>query len=126
MFLLFSVIPVLEIYLFVLVGERIGALNTIGIVILTAIGGAWLARSQGTLVLSRIRSNLAAGIPPGEDMLEGALILVAGLVLLTPGFFTDAIGFVLLIPATRARLRVWLGRKFREWTAGGKVTIIRR
>ncbi len=126
LFLLFSIVPILEIYLFVLVGEEIGAANTIGIVILTAIIGAWLAKSQGALVLNRIRANLAAGVPPGDDMLEGALILVAGVVMLTPGFFTDTIGLILLIPSTRSYLRGWLGRKFRNWLAQGRVTIIRR
>jgi UPF0716 protein FxsA len=126
LFLLFSVIPILEIYLFVLVGEEIGAVNTIAIVIMTAMVGAWLARTQGAQVLNRIRANLAAGVPPGEDMLEGALILLAGVVMLTPGFFTDAIGLVLLIPTTRQYLRTWMGRKFREWIAQGRVTIIRR
>ena len=92
LFLLFSIVPILEIYLFVLVGEEIGAANTIGIVILTAIIGAWLAKSQGALVLNRIRANLAAGVPPGDDMLEGALILVAGVVMLTPVFLRTPLG----------------------------------
>lgn len=102
--LLFVGIPLLELYLLIQVGSEIGALPTIGLTILTALIGGILVRMQGFAVLMRVRGAMARDEVPALDMLEGALLLVAGLMLLLPGFFTDAVGFLLLVPA----LRRWL------------------
>ncbi len=103
--LLFLVIPLLEIYLLIKAGSVIGALPTVALVVFTAVLGAFLLRLQGLSTLNRIRTSLMQGKVPAMEILEGAALLVAGGLLLTPGFFTDAIGFLLLIPPLR---RYWL------------------
>ena len=108
LFLLFLVVPILEIWLLIQVGSVIGAGWTILVVVATAIAGAWLVRAQGLEVVRRIQQDLAVGRVPTGDMLEALMLLVAGAVLLTPGFFTDAIGFALLIPPVRASLSRYL------------------
>jgi UPF0716 protein FxsA len=99
--LLFVGVPIFELYLLIQVGARIGVLPTIGLTILTAIIGGTLVRLQGLSVLSRVRSSLNQGDLPALEMLDGALLLIAGFLLLLPGFATDAIGFVLLVPPVR-------------------------
>ena len=108
LFLAFTIIPVSEIYILIAIGGQIGILPSIGLVILTGIVGASLARSQGLQTLGRIRDSFQQGVVPGEELLNALLIAVAGIVLLTPGFLTDAAGLFLLIPATRTLCREWL------------------
>jgi len=103
-FLLFLLIPLIEIYLLVQVGGLIGVGWTIFLVILTAIIGAALVRRQGVSTLARLRAGMDRGELPALEMLEGAVILLAGALLLTPGFFTDTIGFACLIPPLRRQL----------------------
>ncbi len=108
---LFLTIPLLEIYLLIKVGSIIGALPTVFMVVFTAVLGAWLLRIQGFATLVRVKRTLAQGGIPAIEMLEGAVLLVSGALLLTPGFFTDAIGFLCLIPSLRrAMIRGILGR----------------
>lgn len=127
LFLLFALVPLIEIYLFIEVGSRIGALNTVAVVILTALLGAWLARAQGVRVLENIRTRMAAGQMPADQLIDGAMILAAGLVLLTPGFFTDALGFGLLVPQVRAWIKEKLKAKIATLIRDGHVDIhIRR
>ncbi|HEB58101.1 MAG TPA: FxsA family protein [Gammaproteobacteria bacterium] len=101
---LFLLVPLLEIYLLIKVGSHIGAFNTIVLVVATAIGGAALLRLQGLATLTRVRQEMEAGVLPAMPMLEGVLLVFAGALLLTPGFFTDALGFLLLIPPLRRAL----------------------
>ncbi len=101
LFLLFLIIPIIEIYLLIQVGSIIGALYTILLIILTAIVGAFLLRIQGIATLRRVQQTIARGKVPAMEMLEGLMLLVGGALLLTPGFFTDALGFVCLIPSLR-------------------------
>lgn len=101
LFLLFLALPLLEITAFVLVGGRIGVLATIGIVILTAFAGAILMRVQGFGLLQRIRAETEAGRVPQREVVHGLMVLVAGFLLLVPGFVTDTIGLLLFIPAFR-------------------------
>ena len=101
LFLAFLIVPIVEIYLFIEVGGVIGAAATIGIVVLTAVVGAWLFRTQGLSTLARARSNMAQGQVPAMELMEGVFLLLAGAFLLTPGFFTDALGFAFLIPPLR-------------------------
>lgn len=108
---LFLLVPVLEIYLLIQIGGVIGALPTIGLVVLTAVLGAALLRQQGLTTLMRLQSNLDRGDLPAFELLEGAVLLVGGALLLTPGFFTDAIGFAALLPMTRRPLIQWLMRR---------------
>jgi UPF0716 protein FxsA len=104
LFLLFLLVPLVEIYFLIKVGNLIGALPTIGLVVLTAILGAVLLRLQGWATLQRTRMTLARGELPALEMLEGVLLLFSGALLLTPGFVTDAVGFALLVPPLRRAL----------------------
>lgn len=123
LFLLFALVPVAEIYVLVHVGESIGFWPTVGVVILTAMAGAHLARMQGLAVMMRIRENLDKGFMPAEEMLDGLLIFLAGMTLLTPGFLTDACGLLILFPPTRNMFKMWLRKKFDEWRQNPNVHI---
>ena len=123
LFLLFAVIPVAEIYVLVSVGGAIGVLPTVALVLLTALAGAHLARMQGLAVMMRIRENLAQGFMPAEELLDGLLIFLAGMTLLTPGFLTDIMGLLILLPATRNVFKRWLRKKFDEWRQSPNVHI---
>lgn len=108
LFLLFLIVPVVEIYLLIQVGSVIGALNTIGVVIGTAILGAYLFKRQGLSTFARVQETMARGEIPAIEMMEGIVLLITGALLLTPGFFTDAVGFIFLIPAIRRTFIIWL------------------
>lgn len=101
LFLLFLAVPLIEIALFIQVGGWIGLWPTLAIVVLTAIAGTWLVRSQGTAVLTQLRRSFDELRDPTEPLAHGAMILFSGALLLTPGFFTDAVGFALLVPGVR-------------------------
>jgi len=105
--ILFISIPVIEIYLLIKVGSVIGAIPTILMIIATAILGATLLRMQGISTYQRVQSTMQRGEIPAIEMMEGLILLVSGALLLTPGFFTDAIGFVALIPPARRAFIVW-------------------
>ncbi|MCB1735246.1 MAG: FxsA family protein [Gammaproteobacteria bacterium] len=106
--LLFIGIPLLEIYLFIHVGGALGALNTMALVVITAVLGVWLLRLQGMATWFRVQQQLAQGKPPAKEMIEGLILLVCGALLLTPGFFTDAVGFLLLVPSVRQTVATYL------------------
>ena len=106
--LLFVLTPLIELAILVYLGTIIGALYTILIVVATGILGAFMARNQGLAALSRIRGSIERGIIPSNELFDGALILVGGLLLLTPGIITDIIGFALLVPQTRRIIGRWL------------------
>lgn len=109
--LLFIVVPLAEIAILVKVGQYIGWLWTILIVIFTAFIGTWLLRQQGFGVMSRAMEALASGRMPVEPVIEGMFLLIAGAFLLTPGLLTDAVGFLLLIPSIRMAVAKWTLRK---------------
>jgi UPF0716 protein FxsA len=104
---LFFIIPIIEIYLLIKIGSVIGAPSTIFAVVFTAVLGAWLLRIQGFSTLRRVQQTAAQGGIPAIEMLEGAMLLVSGALLLTPGFFTDAIGFLCLVPPLRRSMALW-------------------
>ena len=108
LFLAFTIIPIIEIYLLIEIGSIFGALTAVILVILTGFLGAFLARMQGLQTLYRIQESLREGRMPSGELLDALLIVIAGLVLLTPGFLTDSAGFLLLIPATRNSIKYWL------------------
>ena len=101
MFIAFLMVPIIEIALFIQVGGVIGLWPTLAIVVLTAFLGTWLVRTQGRMALGQLQASFSELNDPTEPLAHGAMILVAGALLLTPGFFTDAIGFLLLVPAFR-------------------------
>jgi len=105
---LFIVVPLVEMFLFLQVGQWIGTFPTIAFVVVTGAIGAWLTKTQGLRVINRFRGALAQGRLPQQEVLEGLLILVAGVLLLTPGLLTDAVGYLLLIPPVRLRVGVAL------------------
>ncbi len=115
LFLLFLVVPLAEIYLLIQVGGVIGAWPTIALVVGTALLGAVLVRSQGFSTIVRVREQLERGELPAMEIFEGLFLLVAGALLLTPGFFTDAIGFACLTPPLRQAL-------IRQFLSSGMVT----
>ncbi|MGR3502103.1 FxsA family protein [Pseudaestuariivita sp.] len=101
LFLAFLMVPLIEIALFIQIGGAIGLWPTLGIVVLTAIAGTLLVRAQGALALGQLRGSLSQLQDPSGPLAHGAMILFAGALLLTPGFFTDAVGFSLLLPPVR-------------------------
>ncbi|HKJ28722.1 MAG: membrane protein FxsA [Deltaproteobacteria bacterium] len=123
--IIFVFVPVMELYILIEAGRMIGIGATVGLIMLTGVAGAWLARSQGLEILRRIQQETANGQMPAQTLIDGALILVGGLLLLTPGFFTDALGFSFLVPITRELWRkglsAWLEKQVRQ----GSVTIYR-
>ena len=104
LFAILVAVPIIEIALFIQVGGAIGLWPTLAIVIATALAGSLLLRSQGLATMQALQSSVAQGKNPMQPIAHGALILVAGVMLLTPGFFTDFVGFILLLPPSRTLL----------------------
>lgn len=121
----FTLIPLAELYLLITVGSHIGAIPTIGLVLLTGVAGAWLARMQGMATMIRVQQNLQQGVMPAEEVMDAFIILAAGVVLLTPGFLTDVAGLLLLIPYTRNAFKRWLRRSLDKWMRKGVITVHR-
>jgi len=115
----------MELYILIEAGRMIGIGATIGLIMVTGVAGAWLARSQGLEILRRIQQETASGQMPAQTLIDGALILVGGLLLLTPGFFTDALGFSFLVPITRELWRKGLGAWLEKQVRQGSVRIHR-
>jgi len=116
LFLGFLVVPVIEIALFYTIGTAIGIWPTLGIVVVTAILGSYFVSKQGRFVWDSIKEKLGQGEVPTASVVHGAMILVAGALLLTPGFLTDVVGFSLLVPGVREAIRQWyLRRKTSGW-----------
>lgn len=122
LFLLFLLIPLVEIYFLIKVGSLIGALPTVFLVVFTAVLGAGLLRLQGIATLTRLRRSLAQGGIPAMELMEGGVLIFAGALLLTPGFFTDAIGFCLLIPRLRRAVIAWAVRRFVGSSGGSQAS----
>ena len=115
LFLLFVTVPLVEIYFLIQVGQEIGAFSTVLLCILTAALGAILIRIQGILTLLRAREKLQRGEIPADNLLEGLILLIAAVMLLTPGFVTDVLGFLCLVPSLRSLLALgMLHRAFQE------------
>lgn len=113
--LAFVLVPVIEIYLLIRVGQWLGAWPTIGIILATALAGAWLLRQQGLATLARGRLKLQEGVLPTREMVEGLLLATGGALLLTPGFMTDLVGLLCLLPWSRR----WLARSVLAGGLGG-------
>lgn len=111
---------IIEMYLLIEIGSELGAFATIALVFITAAVGLWMMRLQGLSTLRRASLAASKGEPPVREAAEGVILLVGGALLLIPGFFTDAIGLLCLLPPTRALLLRWLGRNVRVTPAGGE------
>lgn len=107
--LLFILVPALDLILLIEIGQLVGTLPTIGLIIFTGVLGAFLARRQGLKVLTRMTDEFRAGQLPTDAIFDGAIILIAGALLMTPGILTDTLGFLCLIPATRRMIKrvIW-------------------
>ncbi|MEA3293417.1 MAG: FxsA family protein [Euryarchaeota archaeon] len=116
--ILFIVLPFVELYILIELGSSIGTLPTLGIVVLTGIAGAALARHQGLSVLRRIQTEMSFGQMPGDVIFDGVLVLIGAVLLITPGILTDTTGFLLLIPVTREifkkYLKVWVNKRIKS------------
>lgn len=112
--LLFILVPILELGIFLALGDSLGLSKTLAIIIFTGILGAALTKSQGGKALASFQEAMANGKMPHREIVDGLLILIAGAVLLTPGFLTDTVGFLLLLPPVRAVLRSVLTEKLKD------------
>ena len=112
LFLLFAILPIVEIAILINVGELIGGWYTVAIVIVTAFAGAHLVKQQGLSTLMQAQQKMQAGTVPGQEMAEGLLLIIAGVLLVTPGFVTDGIGFLLSLPMTRPLIAKALVKHF--------------
>ncbi len=110
--ILFIAVPLIELAVLIDIGKIIGTFSTLALIILTGITGAYLARLEGFRVLFTIRYKLSVGQLPADELVDGLIILIAGVLLITPGIITDCCGFLLLFRPTRARLKLWLREKF--------------
>ncbi len=122
--LIFTLVPIIELALLIKIGQYIGVGYTLAIVILTGVAGAFLARSQGFTTLRRIQDDVNRGIMPTEEIFNGVMILLGGMLLLTPGLLTDLIGFMVLIPLTRHLIKVRLRKKIEMLIDEGKIITI--
>lgn len=111
--LLFTLVPLAELYLFMTLGDELGFANTVAIIIITAIVGAALTKSQGRQAMLKFHEATSQGRIPAREALEGLIILLAGAVLITPGFLTDTVGFLLLVPPVRSLVAAYLGRRLK-------------
>jgi UPF0716 protein FxsA len=119
--LLFINVPALELILLIQIGQWVGTLPTFGLIIFTGILGAFLARRQGVQVLGRMRSEMQKGQLPTEAIFDGAIILVAGALLMTPGILTDTVGFLCLIPATRRVIKGLIRARLERAIRSGQI-----
>lgn len=118
--ILFMALPIAEIYLYIKLGAYIGIWPTVLMIIGTGVLGVALAKQQGFYILTRIRQDMEIGAVPGNQVVEGFLVLVGAIFLVTPGLITDTIGFILLVPFTRIYIREILKIKVRKWIREGK------
>jgi UPF0716 protein FxsA len=120
---LFILVPLLELYILIKIGGILGAFQTVALVVFTALLGVVLLRFEGLKTLQQIRQSLSQGIVPAEEMVDGVLIFVGGILLITPGVLTDLFALVLLIPYTRTIFKRWLRRRFDRMVAAGNVRL---
>jgi len=125
LFLLFTIVPAIELYLIIKVGQSIGAANTIWLIVGTGILGAYYARQQGFRVVSNIQWKMDQGQVPGDDLVNGAMLLVGGALLITPGFITDFFGFSMIFPPTREAIKVAVKRGLEKKIREGEIRVHR-
>ncbi|GFO55993.1 membrane protein FxsA [Geomonas sp. Red276] len=124
--LLFTIIPVIEIYLLIKIGSLIGGFPTVALLLAISLVGAWLVRHQGFRILAEIQRELAQGRLPASQLMDGALVLVGGVLLMTPGFFTDFLGIFFLVPVTRSLIKMWVGLWLQKRLMKGGTIVVGR
>jgi UPF0716 protein FxsA len=122
LFVALLVVPIAELWVIVRVADRLGVASTLALLVLVSIAGAWLLKQQGVATWRRLQRTLGAGHMPTEEVSDGALILLGGALLLTPGFLTDLVGLALLLPPTRAIVKRVARRRFGRW-AGRRIGV---
>ena len=120
---LFILVPIAEFALLIEIGRRLGTIETLMLIFGTGILGAFLARLEGLRILYRIQNDLRTGQMPAEQLFDGVLVLIAGVVLLTPGLLTDIAGLILLFPPTRYPVKAFIKRSARYWMTTHRVEI---
>ena len=120
---MFIVIPIVEFALLIEIGRRLGTLETLFLIFGTGILGACLARMEGFRIFYRIQRDMAAGIMPTEQLFDGILVLIAGIVLITPGLLTDIAGFILLFPVTRYPIKTFIRNRIRNRFSGRQIHV---
>jgi len=121
--LLFTITPIIELFLLLQLSKVTSVWATVGLVLVTGITGAYLAKSQGRLIITKIRTELNEGRMPGDQLLNGLCVLVGGALLLTPGIITDIFGFTLVIPGTREIFKVFVKKILSKKLQDGSVNI---
>lgn len=114
LFLLFLIVPIIELWVILQVGQALGVLPTLALLIAVSVAGAWLVKREGLGVWRRARRQIERGEVPANELVDGLLVLLAGALMLAPGFVTDAAGVLLLLPPSRAALRTFLVRRYRD------------
>ena len=121
--LLFIALPALELVLLIEIGQRIGTLETLALIILTGIVGASMARSQGLRVIANVQGQLGRGEMPADSLVDGLMILIASALLVTPGVLTDAFGFLCLVPAFRSSVKREVVRRFERAVRDNRIQV---
>ncbi|MGZ4159293.1 MAG: FxsA family protein [Neobacillus sp.] len=125
LFLLIIIIPAADIGLLLFTGKLIGALPTLFLILFTGVVGAYLAKKEGIQTIRKAQEQLRNGQIPGEAVLDGICILVGATLLITPGFITDILGFLMLFPPTRTLFKFFMKKSFRRWINKGRIKIIK-
>jgi UPF0716 protein FxsA len=112
--LLLIVVPIAELYVIIQVGHMLGVVNTLALLVLISFTGAWLMKREGLSTWRRAERQVDAGVVPGKELVDGALIVLAGALLVAPGFITDALGLLLLLPPVRAGVRSFSRRRLQR------------
>jgi UPF0716 protein FxsA len=123
LFFLLIALPVAEIALLIAIGREVGLAATVGLLLLTGLLGAFLARRQGLAVVRKVQSEMAARRAPAGQLVDGALILLAGVLLIIPGVLTDVLGFFCLLPAGRTIIKAWVRRRFEAGLRSGRIAV---
>lgn len=123
LFLLFTVVPLIELYFLIKIGGYLGALNTIVLILTAAFLGAVLVRWEGLRILHQISHTLAQGLVPAEEVVDGLLVFAAGVLLITPGVLTDFLALFLLFPFTRRLFKLWVRKRFARMISSGGTRI---
>lgn len=123
---LFTIMPLVELFILFKVADVTSTLTTILLVVLTGIAGGYLAKSEGRIIISKIKIELNNGKMPGNELINGLCVLVGGAFLLTPGIITDFLGFMLVMPGTRELFKGYIKKKFKNMLSKGDINIIYR
>ncbi len=120
LFILFTLVPIIELAILIEIGGKFGTFNTIMLIISTGVVGALLAQSQGLIVIRKIQEEISSGRPPATELLDGFFVLIGGTLLITPGLVTDIAGFILLFPGSRNLIKKWLLAKIKTSISMGE------